>query len=190
MKAVRRPSRDALYGLAQGQAGHFTTAQAHEAGYSLPLLHKYLATGRVTRIRHGVYRLVHFPSTENEALVVLWLWAQKLAVFSHETALALHDLADVLPSVTHMTLPSSWRKRRLRVPEGAILHFKNIDERDWIDAIPITSPYQSIRDSIDTYLAPDLLSQAISQASTRGLISGTERSSLLLDLATSQENPQ
>ena len=82
------PSWDALYALAVGQVGHFTTAQAAEAGYSSPLLHKYLANGKVLRVRRGVYRLVHFPASEDEDLVVCWLWSDRQGVFSHETALA------------------------------------------------------------------------------------------------------
>jgi hypothetical protein len=49
-----------------------------------------------------VLRLAQFPPSDHEDLVPLWLWAQKLGVFSHETALFLHDLSDVLPANRHM----------------------------------------------------------------------------------------
>lgn len=57
------------------------------------------------RVRRGVYRLVHFPAGDHEDLTAVWLWSQHEGVFSHETALALHDLSDVLPSRAHLTLP-------------------------------------------------------------------------------------
>ena len=40
---------DRLYSVAADQAGHFTTAQAAEAGYSPQLLDKYLRNRRVAR---------------------------------------------------------------------------------------------------------------------------------------------
>src|SRR3954471_18756408 len=122
------PDWGALFSIAEAQSGYFTTAQAAGAGYSLPLLHKYLANGRVLRVRRGFYRLVHFPASEHEDLVVLWLWTGQAGVFSHETALALHDLSDVLPSKVHMTVPASWRSRRLRVPPGLVLHHADVGD--------------------------------------------------------------
>lgn len=49
------------------------TQSASQEGRRLNTSHKYLANGKLTRIRHGVYRLVHFLSGEDEDLVVLWL---------------------------------------------------------------------------------------------------------------------
>ena len=185
------PNWDALYATAEAQAGHFTTAQANEAGYSLPLLHKYLTSGRITRVRRGIYRLVHFPSTEHEALVVFWLWAKQAGFFSHETALALHDLSDVLPARTHITVPASWGRRRLRIPDGLVLHYGDTDERDrdWLDSVPITSAMRTIRDCIDTHVTPDLIGQAIGEARHRGLISSNGESELVQELELSHRNP-
>lgn len=81
------PDWNALFGVAQAQAGYFTTSQAAAAGYSPQLLRTYLANGKVMRVRRGIYRLVHFPAGEHEDLVMLWLWAERAGVFSHETAL-------------------------------------------------------------------------------------------------------
>ena len=92
------PDWDALFDVAQGQHGYFTTSQAAAVGYSPQLLHKYLQNRTVARIRRGVYRLVHFPASQEEDLVPLWLWSDQIGVFSHETALALQDLSDALPS--------------------------------------------------------------------------------------------
>jgi hypothetical protein len=69
------PDWDALFSVAQAYSGYFTTRAGCRAGYSLPLLHKYLANGRVLRVRRGIYRLIHFPASEHEDLVVLSLWA-------------------------------------------------------------------------------------------------------------------
>lgn len=186
-KKPRRPDWDALYGVAEGQSGHFTTAQAAKAGYSPQLLHKYLASGRIARVRRGIYRVTHFPAAGHEDLVVPWLWAERAGVFSHETALALHDLSDVLPAKVHMTMPGSWEKRRLRVPRSLVLHFADLTdgEWEWLEAVPITSPRRTLLDCIDGHLAPDLLQQALQQACERGLVSRTEGAGIGKRLATS-----
>jgi len=82
------------------------------------------------RVRRGVYRLVHFPAGDYEDLTTVWLWSEHMGVFSHQTALALHDLSDVLPSQVHLTLPNTWRSRRLRVPEGVVLHYGDVADSD------------------------------------------------------------
>src|SRR5258708_32172472 len=116
------PVCQALYDIASSQEGLFTTQQAAAAGYSAPLLAHHQKPGPIARIRGGIYRLVHFPSGEQEELVTAWLWTDSQGVLSHQTALALHGLSDVLPARIHLTLPLSWRSRRFRVPRGLVLH--------------------------------------------------------------------
>jgi predicted transcriptional regulator of viral defense system len=176
----RPPDWDSLFEVAQGQDGYFTTAQAAQAGYSRPLLHKHLAGGKIVRARRGVYRVVHFPASDREDLVVLWLWSEQAGVFSHETALALHDLSDALPSKVHLTMPASWRRRRLRVPAGLVLHFAEVGEGDRTSfgAVPVTAPLRTLADCIEADLAPGLLDQAVSQARRRGLITAPEEARL------------
>jgi predicted transcriptional regulator of viral defense system len=176
----RPPDWDSLFEVAQGQDGYFTTAQAAQAGYSRPLLHKHLAGGKIVRARRGVYRVVHFPASDREDLVVLWLWSEQAGVFSHESALALHDLSDALPSKAHLTLPEGWRRRRLRVPAGLVLHFADVGDRERTSfgAVPVTAPLRTLADCVEADLAPGLLDQAVSQARRRGLITAAEEARL------------
>jgi hypothetical protein len=164
--------------LARGQIrptirGSHRSSQAATAGYSPQLLRKYLGNGRVVRVRRSIYRLVHFPASEYEDLVMLWLWAERAGVFSHETALALHDLSDVLPSKVHLTLPAAWRRRRLRVPPGLVLHHADIRDVDraGFSAVPVTTPERTLRDCVEANVSSELLGQAVLQARRRGLIS-------------------
>src|SRR5688572_16295669 len=120
------PSWDDLFEVAAAQEGQFTTKQAGEAGYSPQLLMKYMRSGKITRLRRGVYRLVHFPPGEHEELMTVWLWTEREGVFSHETALALHGLSDVLPARVHVTVPRGWEQRRLRVPRGVVLECADV----------------------------------------------------------------
>lgn len=170
--SVNRPNWNQLFETALGQEGLFTTRQAAEAGYSPQLLVHYIHKGRVSRILHGIYRLVHFPAVEHEELVSAWLWSDLTGIISHQTALALHGLSDALPSKVHLTLPLAWRKRRLRVPEDIVLHYADVSQQDrsWFGAVPITSPGRSLIDCAHEGLSPDLLQQAAQQAVRRGLV--------------------
>lgn len=178
--STKTPDWDALYATAEAQSGHFTVSQAEACGYSPQLLQKHLARERIERVRRGIYRLSHFPSTENEELIALWLWSDQQGVFSHETSLALHDLSDVLPRAVHMTVPEAWRKRRLRLPDGLVLHYKDLTEqsRTWLEAVPLTTPLQALAECIDAHVAPELIEQALRQARRRGLILSKEAARL------------
>lgn len=167
------PDWDYLFETAAAQDGLFTTQQAAEAGYSSQLLAHYLGSGRMVRVRRGIYRLVHFPAGDHEELVVVWLWSAHSGVFSHHTALALHDLSDVLPSQVHLTLPVAWKKRRLRVPDGVVVHYGDISEseRRWFGAVPATDPARTLEDCAREHLSPDLLRDAALEALHRGVVS-------------------
>lgn len=167
----RGPRWTQLYETAAGQEGHFTTAQAAEAGYSPQLLAKYLENGRILRLRRGIYRLVHFPPGDYEDLVVIWLWSERAGVFSHETAMAIHHLSDVLPAHVHLTVPSDWRSRRLRVPPGAVLHFADLsdDDRVWAGATVVTSPARTVVDCALARVPPEIVRQAIEEGVDRGI---------------------
>lgn len=170
------PSWDALFSTASSQEGIFTARQAAEAGYSLQLLAHHVRRGRMIRLGRGLYRLVHFPAGEHEDLVAVWLWSEQAGVVSHQTALALHELSDILPSRIHITLPSVWQRRRLRVPPGVVLHHADVPaaDRGWFGAVPITNPRRSLNDCARGNLSPELLRPAALQAVRRGLVGASD----------------
>ncbi|MDX2055560.1 MAG: type IV toxin-antitoxin system AbiEi family antitoxin domain-containing protein [Polyangiaceae bacterium] len=167
------PSWDRLFELASAQAGYVTNKQAAEAGYSLRLLQFYVDKGRLERTQRGILRLVHYPASDHEELVPLWLWSGKEGIFSHETALMLHDLSDALPSKSHMTVPSSWSKRRLRVPKGLILKMRDLPKAGitWMGPVPVTTPLQTVIDASIDHVQPELVQQALRQGVKRDLFS-------------------
>ena len=180
------PDWDRLYETAIAQEGHFTTQQALDAGYSSQLLVKYLNSGKIIRVRRTVYRLKHFPPGQQEDLVALWLWSDRAGVFSHETALMLHELSDVLRARAHLTVPAKWRRRRLQVPDGVVLHYADVRKRDraWVGAVPVTSPARTLADCAADYVSPDFLSSAISQALARGMVSRPQATAVERAVAT------
>jgi predicted transcriptional regulator of viral defense system len=164
-KAVR-PDWDRLYDAAAAQAGYVSTRQAGEAGYSPQLLAKHLGNGRILRVRRGVYRLKHFPPSEHEELVPAWLWSERAGVFSHETALALHGLARARADAIHLTLPVSWRRRRMRVPPSLVFHHADLPEheRRWVGAVPATSVVRTLLDCLEARRAPASVRRALADA--------------------------
>ena len=171
-----RPDWDRLFEIAASQSGFFTTKQAAEAGYSTHLLRKHTHAGRVTRSQRGIYRLVHFSIGEHEELVTAWLWSDQAGVISHQTALSLHGLSDVLPSQLHLTVPDAWRRRRLRVPDGVVIHYTDVapEERSWFGPIVATTARRTLSDCAKAGLSPELLGQAAQQALRRGLVTKSE----------------
>lgn len=176
MPVAEGPSWDELYAAASEQGGLFTTQQAAAVGYSPQLLSHHLRRGRIVRVAHGIYRLVHFPAGDHEELIAAWLWSQQAGVVSHQTALALRGLSDALPAQMHISLPSAWKSRRLRVPRDVVLHYADVpaEDREWFGAVPITTVRRTLNDCAHAKLSPDLLRQAAQQALQRGLVTREE----------------
>ncbi|MCB9766050.1 MAG: hypothetical protein H6739_40115 [Alphaproteobacteria bacterium] len=158
------PSWDLLHEIANGQSGHFTAHQAAEVGFSLQLLHKHVQSGNLERPMRGIYRIARFPPSEHEDLVVLWLWSDQEAVFSHETALSLHELSDALPARIHLTLPPSTPRRR-KVLEGVVVHFADVPQADrqWFGPVPVVTPSRAVLDVAAAHGDATLVGQAIDQ---------------------------
>lgn len=180
-----QPDWNRLFMTAQTQQGLFTTQQAATAGFSPQLLVHHAHSGRVRRVRRGIYRITHYPAGAEEELVAAWLWSEQAGVLSHQTALSLHGLSDVLPSQIHLTLPSKWRQRRFRVPTDVVLHHADIpaQDRTWVGAVPATNPRRTLNDCADAGLSPELLRQGAQQALHRGLVTRAELAPVELALA-------
>jgi len=168
------PDHSALYQIAEQQAGYFTTAQARQARFSPSLLSYHLDTGRFERVRPRVYRLVQFPASPHEDLYVAWLQAGPKAVISHDSALALYDLSDLLPDQIHVTVPRTTSRRR----PGLRLHTKRLEPADATryEGLPVTTVLRTLIDVAAAGLADEQVQQAIREALRRGLIT---RESLL-----------
>lgn len=172
----KNPNWDQLFDLATGQDGFFTTKQASDVGYSSQLLNHYVQTERLVRRRRGIYRIVHFPPGTNDDFMIAWLWTEREGVLSHETALFLHGLSDLLPSLIHVSVPSAQQARRRQVPPEFVLHFSDvpITDRTWIANVPTTTPRRTLIDCAITEVAPEFLRQAADQALRRGVISRSD----------------
>lgn len=170
LSQARASKRDLLYDLAVAHSGYFTTREAAEAGLTTRDLSYHRGTGRITPAFRGVYRLTNYPPGDHEELTVVWLASDGEGVFSHETALQLHNLSDVLPSRIHISLPSSWRRRLL--PDGVLRCYvrEAITERQWLGDVPVTTIARTLADCAAAHVATEFIVQAIEQAARRGLL--------------------
>ena len=166
----RASKRDLLYDLAVVHSGYFTTREAAEAGLTTRDLSYHRGTGRITPAFRGVYRLNNYPPGDHEEHTVVWLATDGEGVFSHETALRLHNLSDVLPNRIHVSVPSSWRRRLL--PRGVIPCYvqHQITERQWIGDVPVTTITRTLADCAAAHVDTEFIVQAIKQAAHRGLL--------------------
>jgi predicted transcriptional regulator of viral defense system len=164
---------DGLYRLAESQAGYFTARQALAAGMDRSTLrHHARPGGRYERVRRGLYRLRHFPSSPHEHVVATWLSLRETpAVVSHESALELYDLSDVIPSAVHISLPRVKRGQRPR--PGVRFHTlgrpPDPSEIRLLQGIPVTTPERTIVDSLQAGTQPEQIELATHQALDRGL---------------------
>lgn len=85
-----------------------TTVQAEACGVSSTTMTNWAKAGKIERIARGVYSL---PNQTYDTLYVMQLKCPK-GIFSHETALMLHDLSDRTPSRLVMTVPAGYNTHR------------------------------------------------------------------------------
>ena len=168
-------AKRALHAVAVTQGGYFTAKQAREAGYSYPHLAYHLKSRNFERVGHGLYRLPEIPASEDDELIRLALWSRDRGdavqgVISHETALALHGLSDVMPPRVHLTVPPAFRKR---APRGCVLHRARLAPDDVAerDGFRVTTPLRTLLDVASaTTVSKEQLDKAVADALERGLV--------------------
>jgi predicted transcriptional regulator of viral defense system len=179
-----QPRRDRLYTLAETQGGYFTAADAKALGYVYPHQFFHVKRGNWVRVDRGLFRLKHFPAAAHEDLIRWWLWSRKQGVISHESAAAVYDLGDVLPSKTHLTVPPGFRKKG---PGSVILHRAQLESTDveTREGFRITTPLRTILDLARVHLDPERLRAVTRDALKQGLI---DRKALLSYLGKMPED--
>ena len=168
-----------LYELAATQAGYFTASQAHPLGYSARSLVHHVAAGHLERVSRGFYRLVGVPAEPHEDIVAAWLkHAPRSAVVSHDTALALYDLAPSRSHAIHLTVPRDRRPRGSQSVPAVELHTTTVPlRRDEVAdrfGVRITSPVRTIADVADIGADPSVVVEATVRALATGLASPDE----------------
>jgi predicted transcriptional regulator of viral defense system len=179
MSDIQTPNAVALNQASYGQDGYFTTRQAREAGFSPQLLAHHVRSGRYEHIRRGLYRLRGYPGSSQEEVRMKWLAVgAERAVVSHESALDLHELSDVIPNRVHLLVGRD--DRGIRPLQGVTLHTttKALEPSEVVSrhGIRVTDPVRSILDAASVGTAPEQIEMAVRQALHEALV--TRRSLL------------
>lgn len=124
---------EALSEVAEKQGGYFTSTQAVAAGYKDSVHGYHVSNGDWEKAYRGIYRLQALPKPDYPEFILWSLWSRDRSglpqgVFSHETALFLHGLAD-RPEKIHMTVPRRFRKN-CETPENLILYKSDLPDGD------------------------------------------------------------
>ncbi|WP_194847927.1 type IV toxin-antitoxin system AbiEi family antitoxin domain-containing protein [Candidatus Neptunochlamydia vexilliferae] len=166
-----------LFEIADRQQGYFTAKQAEACGYARSNFHLRLSSGEWLQEGRGIYRLGRYPVTDRPELVLWSLWSRNRkddpqGVWSHETALDIHELSDVMPAKMHMTVPPNFR-RRVEIPNLLYLHRGILEKSDVEErqGYKVTTPLKTLMDVIDAgTVADNFIFQAAHQAIERGMI--------------------
>jgi len=177
---TRTEKRQGLFELAATQAGYFTAAQAHGLGYSGRSLVHHVQAGHFERISRGFYRLTEFPSSPNEDVIAAWVKVgHERAVVSHDTALALYELAPSRSHEIHLTVA---REHRPRQRSRAL---KSVKTHTTLQPLPrtevvhrfgarVTSPARTIADAAEVGTDPSVIVEAVGRALRTGLLTADE----------------
>jgi predicted transcriptional regulator of viral defense system len=159
MSVDRRELQRKLRRLAATQSGYFTAAQALDLGYSYPAQTYHTQHGNWQRVARGIYRLPEWPVGDHDDIVRWTLWSRGLGVASHNTAISIHDLADVNPRLVHLTVPPGFRAKA----EGIVLHHAELAAGDVWDreGYRITTPFRTAIDSAADELSLEQLTEVV-----------------------------
>ena len=162
------PKHQALYQIAERQAGYFTARQANTVGLTRPLLSYMVKTGALQRIQHGIYRLTRFPEMPFADLFIAWLAVGPRAVISHASALAVYELSDGIPSANHLTVPRTTSRRH----KGLRLHTNTLRSTEITQraGLPLTTVPRTLADLAAGGLSEEQIRHAVHETIARGLV--------------------
>lgn len=172
MSDIQGPDPVALNRIAYGQDGYFTSQQARGCGFSPQLLAHHVRAGRYERARRGLYRLRDYPGSTHEEVRARWLAVgAERAVVSHESALELHGLSDVMPNTVHLLVGRD--DRGIKPPAGVTLHTttKPPEPAEVVSrkGIRVTDAVRSILDAAGAGTSPEQIETAVRRALSEGL---------------------
>ncbi len=178
---MKQNSKERLFEVADRQQGYFTSQQAEECGYPRSNFHRFLKSGEWIREIRGIYRIARYPTQDRPELAFWTLWSRNKkgepqGIWSHETALDIHELSDIMPAKMHLTVPQGFRRNQI-IPKVLVLHYGNLVRMDIEvrQGYCVTTPLKTLIDVVkDQSISLDQIELGIQQALERGLVSKRE----------------
>ena len=176
---LRSRKRRRLFELAATQGGYFTAAQARAAGYTPRSITYHVRAGHFERVGRGFYRLVEFPALPHEDVIAAWVRVgPDRAIVSHDTALALYELAPSRSRQIHILVPRDHRPRRRPALPAVRIHTTSRppapDEVVRRFGVRVTAPARTIVDAAEAGADPAVIVEAVGRALGTGLVSADE----------------
>ena len=176
---TRAARRRRLFEFAATQAGYFTAAQARAIGYSARAIGHHVQAGHFERVSRGFYRLSEFPALPHEDVVAAWIFVgPEHAVVSHDTALALYELAPSRAREIHLTVPFAHRPRHRPRLKAIRIHTTKeplrSDEVVERFGVRVTSAARTIADVAEIGADPSVVIEAVARALSTGLVTAQE----------------
>lgn len=188
-------------GIAAGQWGLLTTAQAEAAGVTRSSVARMCERGELERVGQGVYLL----AGAHDALTSLraaWLALEPaftaeerlaelpgVAVVSHASAAGLHKLGDLPHDVAEFIVPEPRRTIR----EGTRLHQRRLPSADVtiVDGLPVTTVERTIADLLRgrRHGDPEHVARIVDDALLEGRLDTDRLAELLDPLASVYKQP-
>ena len=150
--------------LGSAQRGLVTTAQAREAHVTGVDLTRLAGSGKLLRVRHGVYALPSAGVDRLQDLRGAWLAASANGdvVVSKASAAAVHGLGDLVPAAHEFTSPV---RRQSTLPDvrfhRAILTDSDVTV---VDGLPVTTVVRTAADFAAAFLDADHFAAFLSAA--------------------------
>jgi len=168
-----------LLARALDQRGFVTPEDAKALGVDPAQLRILAHRGQLERRGRGVYRFPEVPAGAEDEYLEAVLLVGRGAVVSHESALALLDLADVNPRTVHVTVPAGARVRR-QLAKPVTIHRAPLPDDDVTntDGIPVVTVARAIRDGLAAGTDSRLLAQAIAAGRRQGYLTALEAAAL------------
>jgi len=172
------PDLHGLESLALQRGGYFDRADALAHAFTDQLLRHHRSSGRFERVYPGVYRLAVSPTAPHDELLLAWVWSNFRGTVSHDSALALYRLSDVLPARVHLTVPLNFR----RASGPYVVHRVPLPESDraTYEGVTTTTAARAIVDAAADGADPEQIARAGGQATRRGLATWSQIEELAL----------
>ena len=150
--------------LGSTQRGLVTTAQARESGLPGVDLTRLTDSGKLLRVRHGVYALPSAGADRLQDLRAAWLAtsANGDVIVSGASAAVVHGLGDLVPAAHEFTAPV---RRQSTLPDLRF-HRAELSDDDVtvVDGLPVTTVVRTAADLAASLLDSDHLAGVLSAA--------------------------
>lgn len=156
---------DAIYSLSTENHGIVTLSAATALGVHRKDMTRWVKSGRIRRVGHGVYRVNQYPSSPDDPFAIAVASLGPRAYLCGESVLALLDLAPTNPRYFHVAVNG---KMRRKVDDNIKVETRRYSYTPMnYEGIPVEKPIDAIRSLIGKMM-PDRLVAAAHEASRKG----------------------